>query len=72
MGASGGVRVGRSICPGEDEGDAGPFAAPGVVLGYRDGWSAPGISCSSAFAGLTCRNSGGHGFFLSRDRWKSV
>lgn len=28
--------------------------------------------CSSARAGLTCRNKQGHGFFMSKTRWKRV
>jgi hypothetical protein len=41
------------------------------VLGYGKSWSGGGISCTSAVAGLTCRNKSGHGFFLSRARWRS-
>jgi hypothetical protein len=64
--------AGLSACPGEDEGDAGPFAGPGVarVLGYGKTWSGGGLSCMSAVTGLTCRNTSGHGFFLSRESWR--
>ena len=34
-------------------------------------WSGGGITCTSATTGLTCRNRGGHGFFLSRERWRT-
>jgi hypothetical protein len=52
-----------------------PGAAVGLqigarVLGYGKTWSGGGLSCRSAFAGLTCRNKSGHGFFLSRARWR--
>ncbi len=40
------------------------------VLGYGKAWAGGGISCTSAIAGLTCRNKSGHGFFLSRARWR--
>lgn len=53
-------------------GDAGPFvgerSAP--VLAYGKTWNRGGLRCRSAFAGLTCRNKSGHGFFLSRARWR--
>ena len=56
-------------------GDPGPLLpqieAKARVLGYGRTWSAGGISCSSATAGLTCRNRAGHGFFLSRERWRT-
>jgi hypothetical protein len=53
-------------------GDAGPFGNPSAarVIAYGTTWSGGGFRCSSAFAGLTCRNRGGHGFFLSRDSWR--
>jgi hypothetical protein len=64
---------GRSICRGEDEGDAGPLAALPVarVLAYGKTWAGEGLRCTSAETGLTCRNRVGHGFFLSRERWRA-
>ena len=67
--------AGLSSCPGEPEGDAGPFAGgqggpPVAVLGYGKTWLGGGLSCASAITGLTCRNKSGHGFFLSRERWR--
>jgi hypothetical protein len=67
MFATGRVRV--PTCAG----DPGPFTGLVVgarVLGYGKTWSGGGISCRSAFAGLTCRNRSGHGFFLSRARFR--
>jgi hypothetical protein len=56
-------------------GDPGPLLpqieAKARVLGYGRTWSAGGISCSSATVGLTCRNRAGHGFVLSRERWRT-
>jgi hypothetical protein len=55
-------------------GDPGPFTGLQVgarVLAYGKTWSGGGLRCRSAFAGLTCRNKSGHGFFLSRARWRS-
>ncbi len=71
--AKGRAKLGRSICPGEDGGDSGPYAPHDVsrVLGYGKAWSGGGIRCTSAVAGLTCRNRTGHGFFLSRARWRA-
>ena len=40
-------------------------------LAYGDRWSGFGIVCASAVTGLTCTNAAGHGFFLSRERWKT-
>jgi hypothetical protein len=67
----------HSICPGEDEGDAGPFIGgqrpgpPARVLRYGTSWGGGGLRCSSAVSGLTCRSRvSGHGFFLSRERWR--
>ena len=67
--------VGPQTCPGEDEPDAGPFAgdrwADVWVLAYGKTWRGGRLSCASAFTGLTCRSSSGHGFFLSRERWRT-
>jgi hypothetical protein len=64
--------AGPSACPGEPEGDAGPFGGgPSVSpLGYGKTWLGGGLSCTSAVTGLTCRNKSGHGFFLSRESWR--
>ena len=53
-------------------GDPGPFLveAKATVLVYGRTWARGGISCASEAAGLTCRNRDGHGFFLSRERWR--
>ncbi len=40
------------------------------VLAYGRTWSRRGITCASRTSGLTCRNRSGHGFFLSRERWR--
>ena len=55
-------------------GDAGPFVPLRMaqVLGYGKTWRGrDGLSCRSAFTGMTCRNKRGHGFFLSRARWRT-
>ena len=66
LGVTGGVRV--PSCAG----DPGPYVSVdrARVLGYGKTWSGGGIRCTSAEAGLTCRNKSGHGFFLSRERWR--
>lgn len=40
------------------------------VLAYGSKWVRGGLVCRSAKTGLTCRNRGGHGFFLSRLSWR--
>jgi hypothetical protein len=55
-------------------GDPGPLLpqidAAAKVLAYGTTIRVGGISCASATTGLTCRNRSGHGFFLSRERWR--
>jgi hypothetical protein len=38
----------------------------GITLGYDTSFTANSITCTSTQRGLTCLNSEGHGFFLSR------
>jgi len=40
------------------------------LLRYGTTWRAGGFTCASARVGLRCVNSSGHGFFLSRERWR--
>jgi uncharacterized protein DUF6636 len=53
-------------------GDPGPLAnaGRGQLLRYGKTLSVAhgAIRCTSAFAGVTCTNRAGHGFFLSRER----
>jgi uncharacterized protein DUF6636 len=73
VGVTGRASTGRHICPGEPEGDAGVFVfeSQARVLAYGMTWSGGSIRCTSAETGLTCRNKSGHGFFLSRERWRT-
>jgi hypothetical protein len=66
LGVTGPVRV--PSCAG----DPGAYVNVDTarVLGYGKTWSGGGIRCTSAVAGLTCRNKEGHGFFLSRESWR--
>jgi hypothetical protein len=41
-----------------------------AVLAYGTTWRKRGFTCRSESIGLTCRNAAGHGFFLSRERWR--
>jgi hypothetical protein len=41
------------------------------VVGYGRSIGRGGVTCTSRFAGLTCSNRAGHGFFLSRQRWRT-
>jgi hypothetical protein len=56
-------------------GDPGPLLpqieAKARVLAYGTSVRIGGITCSSAPSGLTCRNRSAHGFFLSREHWRT-
>src|SRR5207247_6526435 len=54
-------------------GDPGALVGSSMarVLGYGKTWSGGGLRCTSAFTGLTCNNTSGHGFFLSRAHWRA-
>jgi hypothetical protein len=54
------------LCAGDTIRRAGRHA----VLAYGTTWRKRGFTCRSEPKGLTCRNSAGHGFFLSRERWR--
>jgi len=41
------------------------------ILAYGKTWRHDGFTCASRITGLTCRNCSGHGFFLSRRRWRA-
>jgi hypothetical protein len=66
--------TGRSV-PVLCAGDPGPLLpqieAKAKVLAYGRSTRFGRITCSSASIGLTCRNADGHGFFLSRQRWRT-
>jgi Family of unknown function (DUF6636) len=61
-------RVSVPLCAGDPGALVGERMAS--VLGYGKMWSGGGITCRPALAGLTRRNRSGHGFFLSRARWR--
>ena len=42
-----------------------------LVLAYGSVWHGFGAWCISQPTGITCLNGDGHGFFLSRQRWKT-
>ncbi len=39
------------------------------VLKYGSVWKRGPFTCISLLIGLSCANSTGHGFFLSKERW---
>jgi hypothetical protein len=61
-------RTGRAqpVCHGDTAID--PHAR---VLAYGRTWERSGLTCTSRKDGLTCSNRSGHGFFLSRQRWRA-
>jgi len=64
--------TGRTVVP-PCAGDPGALVGESEarVLGYGRSWTGGGLRCTSAMAGLTCRNKSGHGFFLSRAHWRA-
>jgi hypothetical protein len=40
------------------------------ILAYGTTWSRGGFRCVSRSVGLTCTNTRGHGWFLSRESWR--
>ena len=54
-------------------GDAGPFGDPSaaVYLRYGKPWSAPGLKCTAARNGLTCKNRSRHGLHINLHSWKT-
>jgi hypothetical protein len=55
------IGLARPLCAGDTARDP---RAP--ILKYGSTWSAGGITCSSTTNGLRCKNTEGHGWFLSR------
>ena len=55
----------RAVCAGDTAYDPS-FR----VLAYGKAWMRGGIRCFSRKTGVTCTNRAGHGFFLSRQRWR--
>jgi len=41
-----------------------------TILNYGSNWNEGGFKCVSQKIGLTCTNSNGIGFFLSREKWR--
>jgi hypothetical protein len=56
-----GAQAGQRICAGDTVTD--DSLAP---LAYERDWQRGGFLCRSEANGVTCRNTAGHGFFLSR------
>jgi hypothetical protein len=48
-----------------------PNPAKAPVLAFGKTIKAGPFKCTSAKAGLTCKNRSGHGFFLARGRWST-
>ena len=70
--ATGRAFVTDETCSGADAPET-PYVGSGIakVLPYGTSWSGGGLRCTSESVGLTCRNRSGHGFFLSRERWRA-
>lgn len=41
------------------------------VLNYGSTWTRSGMKCTATTAGLTCQSPSGHGFFLSKEQWRT-
>jgi hypothetical protein len=55
----------HTFCAGDTALGQGPVLAYGATLKIL------GFTCSSQRVGLRCANRAGHGFFLSRERWRT-
>ncbi len=64
MGRTGRARV---LCAGDTVRSSGRLR----ILRYGSTWRMGGFRCTSAAVGLTCKNASAHGFFLSRERWRT-
>ncbi|MEL6578451.1 MAG: DUF6636 domain-containing protein [Cyanobacteria bacterium J06621_12] len=53
----------KILCVSDTIGDSG------LQLDYETTWSNSNFECKSQITGLTCKNSSGQGFFLSREKW---
>ena len=53
-------------------GDAGPFSNPtgAHTVRYGTTWHGGPFTCTSSRAGMTCRNRGGHGFYIAHRHWR--
>jgi hypothetical protein len=66
-----GISIGRTgradvLCAGDTVRRSGRVP----ILGYGRTWRRGGFVCVSRAIGLRCTNVTGHGFFLSRERWR--
>jgi hypothetical protein len=59
------VGRGQPVCAGDTVADRRLR-----VLAYGSRWRHRGFTCLSRRVGVTCRNTRGHGFFLSRAAWR--
>ena len=64
-----GVSMGRASRAGPTCAGDTVYDAKAPVLAYGKVWTRGPFTCLSSWAGLSCANRAGHGFFLSRDRW---
>lgn len=63
-GISMGTGAARPTCAGDTV-----YDTKAAVLRYGSVWKRGPFTCLSSWAGLSCANRAGHGFFLSRERW---
>jgi Family of unknown function (DUF6636) len=60
----GAASAARPTCAGDTV-----FDPEALVLRYGSVWKRGPFTCLSSYVGLSCANRGGHGFFLSKERW---
>jgi hypothetical protein len=60
-----GTRRAGVVCAGDTL-----LAEVAPALAYGRAWRRGPITCRSRITGLTCKNTLGHGFFLSRQSWR--
>lgn len=60
-----GPRRAGVVCAGDTV-----LGEPAHALAYGRAWRRGPVTCRSRITGLTCKNTLGHGFFLSRQSWR--
>jgi hypothetical protein len=62
------TKRGYVICAGDTA--MAPPSDPYPTLAFGKSIKAGKITCTSATAGITCKNAGAHGFFISRQKYR--
>ena len=64
------AKRGELTCTGGILYNPGKYRPKYVTLPYGKSWHRGAFTCESRRTGVTCRNPGGHGLFISRESWR--